>query len=118
MESNDSVISDKAGLFARLGLPEEDVKLDGVGVVRIRALSRYEILLGTKGAQQDDVLAIEQAMVSMAMVEPKMSKADVEQWQKLSPMGQLQQVTSRINALSGVGTAATNDALKSFRGES
>jgi hypothetical protein len=118
MGDNDNVISDKAGLFARLGLPEEDVKLDGVGVVRVRALSRYEILLSTKGVSEDDVVGIEQAMVSMGMVEPKMSRDDVEKWQKLSPMGQIQQVVSKINELSGVGQNSIPDAYKSVRGES
>jgi hypothetical protein len=113
----DNVITDKARLFDQLGLPEADVELDGVGTVRVRALSRYEILLAGKGKDENDVLAIEQAMLSMAMVSPQVSKADVEKWQKASPIGQIQRVTTKVNELSGVGQNSGKDAYKSVRGE-
>jgi hypothetical protein len=115
--SVDNIITDKARLFDQLGLPEADVELDGVGTVRVRALSRYEILLAGKGKDENDVLAIEQAMLSMAMVSPRMNKADVERWQKASPIGQIQRVTSKVNELSGVGQNSGKDAYKSVRGE-
>ena len=115
MTDIEGVITDKAHLFDKLGLPEDDVKLEGVGVVRVRALSRYEVLLASKGVNEDDTLAIEQAMISMAMVEPKMSKKDVEKWQRESPLGQIQHVTSKINELSGIGKNSGKDAYKSVR---
>lgn len=111
--SVDNIITDKARLFDQLGLPEADVELDGVGTVRVRALSRYEILLAGKGADENDVLAIEQAMLSMAMISPRMSKTDVEKWQKASPIGQIQRVTTKVNELSGVGQNSGKDAYKS-----
>jgi hypothetical protein len=105
---------DKEALLKQSSLPEDDVELDGVGTVRVRALSRYEIMLAGKTAG-DDPLAMEQTMISMAMVDPKLTKGEVERWQKISPIGQMQAVTTRINELSGVGNDAQKEAYKSLR---
>lgn len=107
---------DKAQLLNQATLPEADVELDGVGTVRVRALSRYEIMLAGKSTG-DDPLAMEQMMLSMAMVDPKLTKAEVEQWQKVSPIGQMQAVAGKINELSGVGESVQKEAYKSFRDE-
>lgn len=105
---------DKAKLLNQGTLKEEDVEIPGVGTVRVRALSRYEIMLAGK-TTGDDAMAMEQAMLAMAMVDPKMTKAEIAQWQKASPIGQMQAVVYKVNELSGVNKDSQKEAYKSLR---
>lgn len=106
---------DKAKLLDQIGLPEDEVELEGIGTVRVRALSRYEILLANKGVADDDVVTMEQNMLAMAMLDPQMTKADIGKWQKISPIGQMQAVVAKVNELSGVGEGVQKEAYKSIR---
>lgn len=104
---------DKAALLkARFG--EEAVEIPGVGEVRVRALTRGEALQ-VKGKEQD-IAAIEQWVLSRAMVEPEMSEADVKAWQDASPAGELQVVFDAVLRLSGMEQTAAKAAYKSVRG--
>lgn len=107
---------DKSKLLGQ-GLPEEDLEIEGVGTIRIRALSRYEIMVAGK-ANPDDVLAMEQQMLSIAVLDPKLTEKEVAQWQKSSPLGQVQEVIQAINRLSGVTKDSQKEAYKSLREDS
>lgn len=91
---------------------EETVEIPGVGEVRVRALTRGEAL-SLKGVS-DDVARIEQCVLSLALVEPEMSEADVKAWQDTSPAGEQQVVFDAVLRLSGMEQVAAKAAYKSI----
>jgi hypothetical protein len=106
---------DKELLF-RPRLPEADVEIPGVGTVRVRGLTRAEVLSAqgrAKGAE-----AIERVMLSLGMVDPALTEAEAGRWQKASPAGELDPVTRKIQELSGMLDDSAKEAYKSLRDES
>lgn len=97
------------------GMPEGEVEIPGKGTVRVRGLSRYEVMLmrkATDGVDSIDgsrALVIEQAMLSMAMVEPPATKEEVAAWQKVAMAGELEPIVNKVQELSGM----LDDAPKS-----
>jgi hypothetical protein len=91
----------------------EDVPIDGVGVVKVRALSRAEVLEQRKALKgvKTEAEARDKAVdgdwelwaVSTAMVDPEMSREDVVAWQKASPANEIEMITEVIMRLSGIG---------------
>jgi hypothetical protein len=107
---------DKADLFVD-NAEREDVEISR-GVVTVRTLSRAEILLCTKLSDQG-ALAMERRQLSLAMVDPDMSEADVERWQAVPGSFQdIQKVVEAVNRMSGIGKAAQKEAYKSLPSES
>lgn len=104
---------DKAALIGGTleTLPQEDVVINGKGTIRVRALTRAEMLGLGDGLS---VLEIERKMISMALVEPTLTEAEVKLWQESSPVDEMTMVVRRINALGGVGRGADKTAYKSF----
>lgn len=83
----------------------EDVPLPGGKVVRVRGLSRFELMANGMGTE--DSALIERRNVAACLVEPKMTVAQVEQWQKRSKAGGAFRVLStKIRDLSGVAEGA------------
>jgi hypothetical protein len=104
---------DKDLLF-KARLPEDDVEIPGVGTVRVRGLSRHEMLVA--GRQESrGVEAMERLMLHFAMVDPVLTEDEVARWQKCSPANELSPVVTRINELSGIGKDAQKEAYKSLR---
>lgn len=99
---------DKSTLFVRR-LAEEDIALPGVGTVRVRALSRSEALLVSD--REMSTAKMEQLLLSMAMVDPEMSEADVLAWQDAAGAGELEPVTQVIQRLSGLRKNAAKSGL-------
>lgn len=91
-----------------------DFEIPEVGTVQIRPLSRAEAL--TVQGVEMDAAEMEQKLVSMAMVEPKLTENDVKTWQENSPAGELEPVTQEIARISGLTQDAAKDAVKTFRG--
>lgn len=99
-----------ADLGAESGLPEaKDVTLSTGLVVKVRGLSRYELLLNGKGTE--DIGLIERRNVACCMVEPKMNLAQVEAWQRNSRPADLGKVTDAIRDLSGLAEGADKSGL-------
>lgn len=99
-------------LFQRR-LPEDDVTLPGVGKVRVRGLSRLEMLrleeLSGKGTA-----VVEQGMISTAMLIPAgVTMSMVEQWQDASVAVEIGPVMDMINKLSGTARASDKESYKS-----
>lgn len=94
---------DKTQLFTPR-LPEDTVDLDGVGTVRVRALSRIEVFLAQKIIT--DEAAHERKILRFGMVDPALSEAEAERWQQASPGGELQPVLDKIRELSKLDEAA------------
>ncbi|MEU7817060.1 hypothetical protein [Pseudonocardia sp. NPDC049154] len=96
-------------------LTEEDVEIPGVGTVRIRALSRAEVL-AFRSRKVEDVADMERALLSKGLVEPALTEDEVRQWQEASAAGELEPVTRAISRLSGMDETAAKEAVKRFRG--
>lgn len=106
---------DKKQLF-KPRLPEAEVEVDG-GTVRVRGLSRIEVLLVQAA---EGTAAQERRILRYGMVEPTVTETEAEKWQKAAPGGNggdLERVTGRIAELSGMAPAAEKDAYRNFRDE-
>ncbi len=88
------------------------VEIEGVGTITVRGLTRYEFAVSQK-KYEDDPFAQERCTLAMAMVDPVMTEADVEAWQKASPFAEINEVAMKVNALSGIGKEAQKEAYKS-----
>lgn len=98
-------------LKSRFGIT--DVEIPDLGTVKIRALSRGEALK-IQGVEKDTA-EMEQWLVSLAMVEPKMTAAEVKEWQDNSPAGELQVVTEAIIKSSGMEEHVVKETMKRFQ---
>lgn len=89
-------------------LNEEDLPLSS-GLVRVRGLSRGEVFMMRK-SQQDGGLkdegAWERRMVSLALLQPKLTEEQVGAWQQGPAGGDLETLTEKIQELSGLGEGA------------
>lgn len=98
---------DKGKLLAdRVSRNTGTVDIEGVGTVTVRGLSRYELLLASK-KYPDDSLKQERFILAAALVDPVMTEADVETWQKVSGPLEINQVATKVNELSGIAEGAT-----------
>lgn len=88
-----------------LDLAGEDVQLPSGGVVRLRGLTRGEMLLN--GKNTEDVALIEARNVSTCLIEPRMTLAQVQAWQKKSRAGgDLGVLSKKIRELSNYAEGA------------
>ena len=67
------------------------------------------------GKGTEDVALIERRNVALCMVEPKMTEAQVEKWQKSSRPNSLGEVTRAIRDLSGLGEGAAKSDVAEVR---
>lgn len=115
---------DKAKLFAPR-LPEADVEVPGLGVtVRVRGLSRVEVLAMRKATDNENtldgprVLVLERKMLAAGMVDPELTEAEAGRWQAASAAGELEPVVNKIQELSGLLEDSGKAAYKSDGGRS
>lgn len=104
-------------------LDETDVELPGGRWVRVRALSRAEVLRIQRASRGDngstDAARIERMTLALGMVEPRMTEEQVGAWQAASKAGDvIGRATAAIRTLSGMDSDAPREAYKSDRGES
>jgi hypothetical protein len=96
-------------------LAEADVIVPGKGLVRVRALTRSEVLrLQQVKDGPERTAVIERKMVALAMLRPTMTEREVARWQQASPAGEMDVVTKRINQLSGIDDGAAKEAYREF----
>lgn len=98
------------------GMPEEDVEIPGVCTVHVRGLSRGEVFMLRKLTAEDED-AFEVRMLSRSMVHPPMTEDEVRAMRKVSPAGELEDLTEKVRLLSGLGKPAEKAAMVSFRDE-
>jgi hypothetical protein len=110
-------------LLFKSRLAEADVAIPGVGTVRVRALSRAEVLMVRKATDlAGDVdgpraLVLERKMVATAMVDPVLSESEVARWQRASAAGELEPVTDAIQRLSGMLPTAAKEAYRELEAD-
>ena len=94
-----------------------DVTLTTGGVVKVRGMSRMELMLTRKGGV-DDPAEIERRMLSFCMIYPKMSINQVKAWQEATAPMVIAPVTEAVRRLSGLGDDADKSDVPELRGES
>jgi hypothetical protein len=83
----------------------EDLQLPSGRLVRVRGLSRFELMLNSRDTE--DPAVVEVRNVTTCLVQPKMSEAQVRSWQKRSAAGgDFRALSERIRDLSGLGQGA------------
>jgi hypothetical protein len=92
-------------------------EIEGLGTVKLRALTRAEALeiseLGKKGASEAE---IERKVLVNAIVDPTdLTEDDIAEWQAVSPAGQIQPVIERAMEISGLVVGSDKNAYKSNR---
>lgn len=114
-------INKDALLKARI--EQDDVEIAGVGTVRIRGLSRDEVIAMRKATDNEHTLdgpralVIERKMLALAMVDPVLTEDEVKQWQKNAPSGELEPLVAKLQELCGMAPTSEKDAMRSFRGQ-
>lgn len=103
----------KARLLTRR-LPEDEVEVPGIGVVRVRGLNRAEAM-HVQAAKGKGPEATERRILALGLVDPPMTEAEVGQWQKASPGGEIEPVSTKIAELSGMLDSSAKDVVKTFR---
>ncbi|MEZ5411032.1 MAG: hypothetical protein R2761_23580 [Acidimicrobiales bacterium] len=105
----------KEDLLAAGKLTEKDFDLLGVGQVRIRALSRGEAArLSDLGSTAER----EMFMILHGLVEPKLTKAEVQGLYNGAVSGLLAPLLDEIATLSGQGENAVKEQMTRFPDES
>lgn len=96
----------------------EDVQLP-LGVIRIRALSRDEVLASRRAADVDPaqldgprVLVIERKILALAIVSPVMTEDQIAAWQRGAPAGELDEVMAAVERLSAIDRGAAKAAFR------
>lgn len=106
-------ITDPAALFTGRQLAEEDVPVGDLGTVRVRALSRSEVL-AIREAGAVSVSVMERKLMAAAMVAPALTEDQVREWQDASAAGELEPVTTALMRLSGISQTAAKEMVRRF----
>lgn len=91
---------------------EEDFELPSGLVVRIRPLTRMEVMI--IGKRDLTTEKKEAAFMAKAMVLPAMSEEDVKRWQTNSATGDMQELTERVQEISGMAKKGAKATAEEF----
>jgi hypothetical protein len=91
-----------------------DVELAGGMVVKVRGMTRMEMMLTRKNT--DDTEVIEQRMLAFCMVEPRLTPGQAAAWQKATGPMVIAPVTEAIRELSGLGEGADKSSVRTDGG--
>ncbi len=105
----DGVLKDRL-LKARVG--EATVTIEGVGDLRVRGLRRGEVFAIKKATEGKDVEAYEIKALTVGVIEPKLTEAEVRRWYKAAPAGEIDPVVDKIMDLSGLGQGADKSGVQ------
>lgn len=97
---------DKELLF-KPRLDERDVVLPAVGTVRVRGLSREEVL----SIREDRGVDFERRMLATGMVDPALTYDEAGRWMAAATAGEIRPVTEAILQLSGLAQGADKSGL-------
>lgn len=102
---------DKSALL-KPRIPEAEVEVPGVGALRVRGLSRQEVL----DLQQftKDEVALERKVLVLGLVEPQLTEDEVAQWHAAATQDEVAAVVDAIRGLSGLKDGAPKEAYKSL----
>lgn len=106
-EDSETTYATADDLFV-VDLPEEDYSLPSGKSLRIRGLTRAEMMRA--GKLEDNRPRQEQYLLSTAVLVPRLTEQDVARWQRAKVFMEVEKVARAINRLSGV---ESKDAAKS-----
>lgn len=95
----------RAQILARKTGEGETFDLPGGGTVVLRGLTRDEAMLVRAAAENSNQDA-DNEMISLGMVDPKLSVQDVATWARNDSAGVLVAVSAKISELSGMSEGA------------
>lgn len=109
---------DKELLF-KAALPEGEVDLPGKGTVRVRAMTRAEVMQVRSSVKSiEDAFRrgaeLECKMLALAMVEPTLTEDEVRRWQDAALAGEMEPVVQKVQELSGLIEGAAKEAYREF----
>lgn len=105
---------DKTALLGDRDDLEEEVRIGDFGVVKIRALTRAEVLRLQQVAEKDGIPTAEAQAIASAVVEPRFTIDEVRRWQKIARGGEIQVLAERINKLAGMSEEELKAATDRF----
>lgn len=91
------------------------VEIDGVGIFKIRPLSRAEAF-EVQEMRGDNLLEAENVLISYGLVDPQLTPAEVGEWAAVAPAGDLAAVSMGIGRISGMMPDSGKESYKSARG--
>lgn len=107
-------VEKSALLDATRVLRHETVEIPDVGEVKVRGLSRAEVVQMQAFANIDEM---EVATLAAGLVEPALSADEVKQWRSTRDSAEIQPVCDKILELSGLLPDQQTEAERSFRTE-
>lgn len=102
----------KEALLTKRPMPTRDVDVPGLGAVQVRSLTRAEVFAFQSAP---DPSKLETKMLAAALLAPKLTEAEAEEWAAASPADEITPVIDAILELSGMKEGADKEAMKSFR---
>lgn len=109
---------DKAKLLAKpaAGKSIGEVTIPGVGVIKIRPLTRLESLRVYDATEEKGKGEGEAVLLHLGMVDPRLSLEEVREWQGIEGSSTvIQPVSQGIGVISGLSPGAGKEAYKSPR---
>lgn len=103
-------------LFLKASIPEGTVDIPGAGTVRVRGLTRLEVL-GLEPLQKD-VGALERRIILLGMVDPSLDEGDVAAWYAAAPAGHTDLIVNEVSRLSGMSEGSPKRAVPGVRKQS
>lgn len=101
---------DKSLLF-KPRCPERDVELPGVGTVRLRGLTRAQVMEISKGVNAGKNM--EPVALSWSLVDPELTVDEVCELFTVASFAEIQLLSTTVNELSGIAGLADKEAYKS-----
>jgi hypothetical protein len=95
-------------------LEQGTVTIDGVGEFTIRPLTRAEAF-DVQTLRDESVLAAENLIISLGLVDPTMTVDEVDAWAEVAPAGHLAAVSLAIGTISGMMPTSGKESYKSLR---
>ena len=99
--------------FLKAAVPEDLVNVPGHGQVRVRGLTRSEVV-GLQ-AMPKDVGALERRIIQLGMVDPVLDEGDVAAWYASAPAGHTDLIVDAVSRLSGLSEAAPKSGVPGVR---
>lgn len=97
----------------------EDLLLPSGRKVRVRGLSRYEWFLAGKNSPEGDPNLFETEIITMGLVTPAMTKAQVNRWRRRpGTYPDLSVLCDKIRSLTGVDEGAQKSDLREVGSDS
>lgn len=102
-------------LLLKPRLPEAEVEIEGVGVVRVRGLSRAEAMAASRAQEERGTDGLYRYLLLTGLVDPSLTEDEVDAWLSQATVSEIDPVAIRIGELSGTMPSSEKEALKTFR---